>query len=191
MKSRSVAALVLAMGVSLVTPASASSACKPLVTDPAGDANEPDLPVPIYQRDLDILAVDLTSNVRTLTLTVRMAKVETTPAPSRLIDITLPLSANPDSHVYDAYLYVGPDKTQFTFQDDRWHVANVPGTMNVATGTIRFQIPRSLISRGVRRFQNIDAWATLLIGTNENAEGVDFDEARSTRTYALGTRGCL
>jgi hypothetical protein len=182
----------LSVSVSSGALATAATTCRPLVTDPAGDAYERDVgPTPITQDNLDILAVDLAANSRTMTLTVRMAAVDTTPAPARLIDVILPIAGRPDDEVYDAYLYLGPDKTQFTFQDTKGHASNVPGTLIPASGLIRFHIPRTLIARNVKRFVNIEAWSSVLVGTNEVAEVLDYDSASSKRSYTIGSRGCL
>lgn len=184
-------AAALAATCCLGLPAAYASAapCQPWVTDATGDARPSDLPVsvpaPVNEADLDILAIDLSSNAKTLTISVHLAEVNTKPAPHRLITVLLPSGKD----FYQAYWYVGTDEQRFVFtnlQGDH----DVPGSADTATGLVRFKVPRTLLPRAVKRF-SAEGDAAVLVGDNSSGDVYYFDSAGSNRLYTLGTSGCL
>ncbi len=182
-------ALLAACCLSLPAASASAAPCKPYVKDAAGDARVTDEPAlgaaPLNQADLDILGIDFASNAKTLTVTVRLAQVNTKPAPPRVTEVLM----YSGEQAYQAYWYVGADDERFVFTNVKGD-HDVPGSADVTTGLVRFQVPRSLLPTRLKRF-NAAANTIVLVGNNSNAYGFDFDNAGSRRFYTLGTPGCL
>ena len=189
MGTRAAIALVAACCLGLPAATASAAPCKPWVTDAAGDARPSDLPVPagtpVNEADLDILGIDLSSNAKTLTVTVRLAQVNTKPVPHRLITVLLPSGKD----FYQAYWYLGADEERFVFTNLAGD-HDVPGTADATTGLVRFQVPRTLLPKKLRRF-SAEGDSAVLVGDNSSGDVYYFDSAGSDRLYTLGSPGCL
>ena len=158
------------------------------MSDSAGDATPHDAQPatsPVSVDELDILAVDLSSDSKTLTVTVRMAAIRPTPIPHRLLTVLLPNG----NDMYQAYWYLGVDGQRFVFTNGKGD-HDVVGSADPTSGLVRFRVPRTLLPRNVHTL-SADANMAVLAGTNTSAAVLTFDLAGSNRLHRLGTRGCL
>lgn len=189
MRVRVLVSLAAACCFGLPAVSAAATPCKPLLTDPAGDTQSTDWPGPVHpplnEAALDILAIDLKSDTRTLTVSVRLAEVDRTPVPHRLLTVLLESGKN----LYQAYWYIGADEERFVFTNERGD-HDVRGTADAKSGLVRFQVPRTLLPKAVRRV-SAEGNSAVIVGDNASGDVYYYDIAGSRRLYTLGTRGCL
>ncbi len=186
--SRALIALALAFGVVTAGGSSAQVArCTPVAVDPAGDQEPGVIPGDTNRPDLDLRALDLGGDARTLVVTIKTEGTDTMPLPPRLTDVVFDIKGD----TYNAYKYVGPEGTIYGFNNaDGSHA--ITGSTDARTNIVRLRIPVHLLrARAGDLVINVAANTEELLGVNALASGHMRDSAGGRRSYRLGSRGCI
>jgi hypothetical protein len=181
----------------LASPAGAGPGCPPVLTDPAGDADDYYVPTKPQRADLDIVAVGLSNDRSTLRVTVAISRLASPPAGTA---DNYYVFFNVKDAGYVATAYRGLDATRFALESRRQadptgtvgEAVPIGGEFSDGSSTVTMDVPLSLVGAPRSGARIYDAWSASgeTVGLSGASAGSTIDSTASGRVYVLDQPGC-
>lgn len=195
-RSTVLCSVALVMSSGLATATAATRPCRPLLTDPTGDATEHFVPTHAYHPELDITKTDVGVRGKNLIVTMKVASLTGQVTTSGILQVAFYVR----EHAYALVAYRGLDGVAFKLDgadspDPTGTVTPstpVTGAFDVTRGTVRMSVPLTVIgapSRGSKLFA-VSGSTSSVVGTSHGYVGSVVDGTQQA-TYKLGPAPCL